>query len=99
MISEATARKLARLGELASTPERRISPMPIAAQLLEDAVAQRPVGPAEGLDRGARDRGEADGAVGLVAEAQRGRLPVPPPPSMPTDSLTAPAGLEPASSP
>src|SRR5438128_530038 len=39
-MSEETARKLTRLAELASTPERRISPMQLAAQLLEDAVAQ-----------------------------------------------------------
>ena len=45
MISEETARKLARLAELASAPERPVSPMQIAAQLLEDAVAQCPVDP------------------------------------------------------
>src|SRR5437588_12800964 len=43
-----TARKLARLAELASTPERQVSPMQIAAQLLEDAVAQCPVDPTPG---------------------------------------------------
>jgi len=35
-----TMRKLARLAKLASTAERRVSPMQVAAQLLEDAVAQ-----------------------------------------------------------
>jgi len=44
-MSEETARKLARLAKLASTPERRVSPMQIAAQLLEDAVAQCPADP------------------------------------------------------
>ena len=34
-----------RLAELASTPERRVSPMQIAAPLPEDAVAQCPVDP------------------------------------------------------
>ena len=47
-MSEATARKLARLAELASTPERRVSPMQIAAQLLEEAVAQCPDDPPQG---------------------------------------------------
>ena len=47
-ISRATARKLARLAKLASTPERRVSPMQIAAQLLEDAVAQCPADPPQG---------------------------------------------------
>jgi hypothetical protein len=42
-MSEETMRKLARLAELASTPERRISPMQVAAQLLEEAVAHCPV--------------------------------------------------------
>src|SRR5437879_6289234 len=44
-MSEETARKLARLAELASTPERQVSPMQMAAQLLEEAVAQCPVDP------------------------------------------------------
>lgn len=38
-MSEETMRQLARLAELASTPERRVSPMQVAAQLLEEAVA------------------------------------------------------------
>jgi hypothetical protein len=41
-MSEATAQKLARLAEQASTPQRRVSPMQVAAQLLEEAVAQCP---------------------------------------------------------
>jgi len=41
-MSESTQRKLARLAERASTPERRVSPMQLAAQLLEDAVAGLP---------------------------------------------------------
>lgn len=44
-MSEETARELARMAELASTPERRVSPMQIAAQLLEDAAAQCPADP------------------------------------------------------
>jgi hypothetical protein len=39
-MSEATERKLAELAERASTPERRVSPMQMAAQLLEQAVAE-----------------------------------------------------------
>jgi hypothetical protein len=39
-MSEATERKLARLAERASTPERKVSPMQMAAQLLEEVVAQ-----------------------------------------------------------
>lgn len=38
-MSEKTARKLRRLAGRASTPRRKISPMQLAAQLLEDAVA------------------------------------------------------------
>src|SRR4051812_2754131 len=41
-MSEATARKLEVLAEKASTPHRRVSPMQVAAQLLEQAVAQLP---------------------------------------------------------
>jgi hypothetical protein len=41
-MSEATVRKLARLAEEASTPQRQVSPMQVAAQLLEEAVAQVP---------------------------------------------------------
>lgn len=39
-MSEDTRRKLARLAQLASTRERRVSPMQVAAQLLEDALAR-----------------------------------------------------------
>jgi hypothetical protein len=39
-ISEQTQRALERLAELASSPERKVSPMQLAAQLLEDAVEQ-----------------------------------------------------------
>jgi hypothetical protein len=39
-MTEETVQKLVRLAELASTPERRVSPMQVAAQLLEEAVAQ-----------------------------------------------------------
>src|SRR4051812_28500607 len=35
-MSEATEEKLRRLAERASTPERKVSPMQIAAQLLEE---------------------------------------------------------------
>jgi hypothetical protein len=41
-MSEQTVQRLARLAELASTPHRRVSPMQIAAQLLEEAVAECP---------------------------------------------------------
>jgi hypothetical protein len=37
-MSEHTQQALERLAELASTPERRVSPMQLAAQLLEEAV-------------------------------------------------------------
>lgn len=39
-MSETTQEALERLAELASTHERKISPMQLAAQLLEDAVAR-----------------------------------------------------------
>jgi hypothetical protein len=38
-MSEATAEKLAQLAEALSTAERKVSPMQVAAQLLEEAVA------------------------------------------------------------
>ena len=38
-MSAATAEKLAALAEAMSTPERKISPMQVAAHLLEEAVA------------------------------------------------------------
>ncbi len=39
-MSAATQRRLIRLAERASTPARRISPMQLAAQILEDALAE-----------------------------------------------------------
>lgn len=41
-MSVATERRLIRLAEEASTSERRISPMQLAAQILEDALAGIP---------------------------------------------------------
>ena len=41
-MSDATRQRLARLAEQSSTPERKISPMQIAAQILEDALATIP---------------------------------------------------------
>jgi hypothetical protein len=41
-MSAATEAKLARLAERASTPQRKISPMQLAAQLLEEVVARLP---------------------------------------------------------
>ena len=41
-MSQETQAKLERLAELASTPERKVSPMQVAAQLLEEAVARLP---------------------------------------------------------
>ncbi len=39
-MSQATAAKLARIAKVMSTPKRRVSPMQVAAQLVEDAVAR-----------------------------------------------------------
>ncbi len=39
-MSEATQRRLAEIAEAMSTPERRVSPMQVAAQLLEEAVGR-----------------------------------------------------------
>ncbi|HEX5273074.1 MAG TPA: hypothetical protein VFW33_21405 [Gemmataceae bacterium] len=39
-MSEATERALAELADRLSTPDRKVSPMQVAAQLLEDAVAR-----------------------------------------------------------
>jgi hypothetical protein len=41
-MSEATERRLARLAQRASTEGRKVSPMQVAAQILEDAVAALP---------------------------------------------------------
>src|SRR5437660_65467 len=41
-MSAATEQKLAALAERISTPERRVSPMQVAAQLLEEALAKYP---------------------------------------------------------
>ena len=41
-MSDATRQRLARLAEQSSTPKRKISPMQIAAQILEDALAGVP---------------------------------------------------------
>jgi hypothetical protein len=41
-MSEATRQRLARLAEQSSTVGRKVSPMQIAAQLLEDALARIP---------------------------------------------------------
>ena len=41
-MSEETVRKLTRLAEKASTPERSVSPMQVAAQLLEQALGEVP---------------------------------------------------------
>jgi hypothetical protein len=41
-MSDATQQALERLAEQASTQERKVSPMQVAAQLLEDAVARLP---------------------------------------------------------
>ncbi|MGE3820982.1 MAG: hypothetical protein AB7I30_16340 [Isosphaeraceae bacterium] len=41
-MSEATERRLAALAEQASTDRRKVSPMQIAAQILEDALAGIP---------------------------------------------------------
>jgi hypothetical protein len=41
-MSQATEEKLRRLAELASTPERKVSPMQMAAHLLEKALAEVP---------------------------------------------------------
>jgi hypothetical protein len=38
-MSEATARRLARLADRASATGRKVSPMQLAAQILEDAIA------------------------------------------------------------
>jgi hypothetical protein len=42
-MSQATARKLAQIAEAMSTPERKVSPMQVAAQLLEEAVGRVPI--------------------------------------------------------
>ena len=38
-MSQATAAKLAQIAKAMSTPERKVSPMQVAAQLVEEAVA------------------------------------------------------------
>ena len=68
-MSEATLRRLAELAEAMSTPERRVSPMQVAAQLLEEAVgrveanAAFPIEATEGEveDRPANEEEKRDG--------------------------------------
>lgn len=42
-MSDATIHLLAEIAEAMSTPERKVSPMQVAAQLLEEAVSQVPI--------------------------------------------------------
>src|SRR3954447_10957843 len=63
-MSEETVRRLRQLAELASSSERRISPMQVAAQILEAAVCELAGAPA----RDPRQRCGADNQ----AEARRG---------------------------
>lgn len=42
-MSEATRRRLVEIAEAISTPQRQVSPMQVAAQLLEEAVGRVPV--------------------------------------------------------
>jgi hypothetical protein len=44
-MSAATRRRLAQIASALSTPQRRVSPMQVAAQLLEEAVRRVPVSP------------------------------------------------------
>jgi hypothetical protein len=63
-MSAATRRRLAEIAEQVSTPERRVSPMQVAAQLLEEAVnrvAASPAPPAESAPEVLADAGEAEG--------------------------------------
>jgi hypothetical protein len=39
-MSKGTAKKLSKIAKALSTPERKVSPMQIAAQLLEEAVGR-----------------------------------------------------------
>jgi hypothetical protein len=58
-MSEATQRRLAEIAAQLSTPQRRVSPMQVAAQLLEEAVRCVEVkteGPDASEDRGANNR-------------------------------------------
>jgi hypothetical protein len=49
-MSDATQQALERLAEMASTPERHVNPMQLAAQLLEEAVRQLEDANAESLE-------------------------------------------------
>ena len=63
-MSEATQRRLAEIAEAMSTPERRVSPMQVAAQLLEEAVGRvevKTVGPRNGIERVPEDRAGSEG--------------------------------------
>lgn len=43
-MSDATRRRLVQIAEAMSTPQRQVSPMQVAAQLLEEAVGRVPLG-------------------------------------------------------
>jgi hypothetical protein len=65
-MSEATLRQLAQMAEEMSTPQRRISPMQVAAQLLEEALERVPVQTRATCDEVAQEQkngSQADTAV------------------------------------
>jgi hypothetical protein len=64
-MSAATAEYLAQLAEQMSTPDRRISPMQVAAQLLEEALQNlRNPGQANGVEGNKTNRRRANGKAG-----------------------------------
>lgn len=61
-MSEATFAKLSQMAEDLSTPERRVSPMQVAAQLLEEALGRVRGQPAANVEQVERERGKRVGS-------------------------------------
>ena len=76
-MSEATQRRLAEIAEAMSTPERRVSPMQVAAQLLEEAVGRveaktdTPLNGSESVPEGTGRLGGDEGRATKSAEDGR----------------------------
>jgi hypothetical protein len=69
-MTDATHRRLTQIAEQLSTPERRVSPMQVAAQLLEEAVARVPIN-AEVNNKEA-EPASADVPTSKVVETEKG---------------------------
>ena len=78
-MSEATQRRLAEIAAAMSTPERRVSPMQVAAQLLEEAVGRvetKTGDPANGDESIPEAAADSEGAKARRPAPKRGQAKV-----------------------